>query len=384
MQIILFDTPEIRRTLHPFSAIRTVSALRIGLHTIRERWERLSSSNVFCLTEEYLEEHLPDQSAFYIYIPSNIVPNQYLMELLKQMKPDTGIYQNGRQLAFSTDKLLPYGFDQTKLGFDQRIEYTDILTSFCYPHEIVQLNANQLLRDITESEILKELPQGVVHQGKHPFIINEGVKIEPCYINTDDGPVYIGKDVFIMGGSQLRGPLAILDGAVVKMGSQIYGGTTIGRHCVVGGEIKNSVIMDYSNKAHGGYLGDACIGSWCNLGAGTNCSNLKNTAGEVRVWNQGLHEWVNAGKKCGVLMGDYSRSAINTSFNTGTVVGIGSNVIGDGLTPKYIPDFTWNIETNERYQAGKFLETANGWMQLKQKVLTEKERRVLLRLLSKQ
>lgn len=223
-----------------------------------------------------------------------------------------------------------------------------------------------------------------MHQGKYPLIIKEGVKIEPCYINTEDGPVYIGKDVLIMGGSQLRGPLAILDGAVVKMGSQLYGGTSIGRHCVVGGEIKNSVIMDYSNKAHGGYLGDSLIGSWCNLGAGTNCSNLKNTAGKVRVWNQGSNEWIVAGMKCGVLMGDYSRCAINTSFNTGTVVGIGSQVIYSGLTSKYIPDFIWDAETNERYQTEKFIAAAAQWMSLKQKLMTEKERRVLLRLLGKQ
>jgi UDP-N-acetylglucosamine diphosphorylase/glucosamine-1-phosphate N-acetyltransferase len=298
------------------------------------------------------------------------------------MKPGTGIYQNDRLLAFSTDKLLSYGFDQSKLEFEQRIEYTESISSFCYAHEIVQINAMHLLQDIAEPFSLKELPQGVVHQGKHPLIIKEGVNIEPCYFNTEDGPIYIGKDVLIMGGSQLRGPLAILDGAVVKMGSQIYGGTTIGRHCVVGGEIKNTLMMDYSNKAHGGYLGDALIGSWCNIGAGGSCSNMKNTAGEVRVWSPSSNVWIGAGTKCGVLMGDYARCAINTSFNTGTVVGIGSQVICSGLTPKYIPDFTWNAETNERYQTDKFLETADSWMRLKQKRLTEKERRVLLRLLS--
>jgi UDP-N-acetylglucosamine diphosphorylase/glucosamine-1-phosphate N-acetyltransferase len=243
------------------------------------------------------------------------------------------------------------------------------------------LNGSILPQDIDEQKRIKNLPPGVVHQGVHPLIIEADVKMEPCYINTDDGPVYIGKNVFIMGGTQLRGPLAILDATVVKMGSQIYGNTTIGRHCVVGGEIKNSVIMDYSNKAHGGYLGDAMIGSWCNIGAGSSCSNVKNTAGVVRVWNPGNQQWIRTSIKCGVLMGDHTRSAINTSFNTGTVVGVGSQVISSGLTPKYIPDFTWNAETNERYQTAKFIQVAEEWMRMKQKVMTEKERRVLLRLL---
>jgi UDP-N-acetylglucosamine diphosphorylase/glucosamine-1-phosphate N-acetyltransferase len=349
---------------------------------MRERWERISGSFVNCLTEEYLEEKMPDQSDVIIYVASNIIPDHKLMKAVVQLNLGSAIFQNKKLLAFSTDKLLPYGFEQNVIKVDDEIPYTEPVVSLRYPHEIIQRNAAQLKHDITQEDFLKVLPAGVIHNGEYPLIIEEGVKIEPCYINTDDGPVYIGKDVFIMGGSQLRGPLALLEGSVVKMGAQIYGGTTIGRHCVVGGEIKNTAMMDYSNKSHGGYLGDALIGSWCNIGAGGSCSNMKNTAGEVRVWSPSSNVWIGEGTKCGVLMGDYARCAINTSFNTGTVVGIGSQVICSGLTPKYIPDFTWNAETNERYQTDKFLETADSWMRLKQKRLTEKERRVLLRLLS--
>ena len=384
MQIILFDTPEIRKSMMPFSAIRSLADLRIGMYKIRERWDRLAKQPVYCLTEEYLEEDMHQVSDHMIFISSDFIPDSKLINTILQLKIGESIFHNEKLLAFSANEILQYGFEQQNLKFTDRISYTGNIVSFKYPHELVQLNAAQLKTDILQENVLKELPEGVIMQGAHPLIIEESAKLEPCYINTDDGPVYIGKNVLIMGGSQLRGPLAILEGSVVKMGAQIYGGTTIGKFCVAGGEIKNTIMMDYSNKAHGGYLGDALIGSWCNFGAGSSCSNLKNTTGDVRVWNPGSNDWVGAGMKCGVLMGDYARCAINTSFNTGTVVGIGSQVICSGLTPKYITDFTWNTETNERYQSEKFIQVAKGWRRMKQKVMTEKERRVLLRLLSKQ
>ena len=383
MQVVLFDIPEIRNSMLPFSAIRPLADMLIGMYTTRKRWEILNGGPVFCLTESYLEEIIPDQSGIHIYVCSNIIPDSHLQHEIMQLKPGGAIFYQDKLLAFSSERILNYGFNEEELSFNKTIIYNKLLVSIRYPHELVQFNAAQLLKDLTGRKEKQMLTYGLIHQGKHELIIEEGSKIEPCYINTDDGPVFIGKDVFIMAGSQLRGPLAILEGAVVKMGTQIYGGTTIGKHCIVGGEIKNTIMMDYANKAHGGYLGDALIGSWCNLGAGTSCSNLKNTSGEVRVWNQGREEWVGAGLKCGVLMGDYARSAINTSFNTGTVVGTGSQVIADGLTPKYIPDFTWDIQTNERYLSDKFMTVTESWMKFKQKELTEKERRVLLRLLSK-
>jgi UDP-N-acetylglucosamine diphosphorylase / glucose-1-phosphate thymidylyltransferase / UDP-N-acetylgalactosamine diphosphorylase / glucosamine-1-phosphate N-acetyltransferase / galactosamine-1-phosphate N-acetyltransferase len=175
----------------------------------------------------------------------------------------------------------------------------------------------------------------------------------------------------------IRGPVALLDGTVVKMGAKIYGAVTTGKQCTVGGEIKNSVFFDYSNKAHDGYLGDAVIGEWCNLGAGTSASNLKNTAGEIKLWNPKLHQWISAGNKCGIMMGDYSRTAINTSLNTGTVTGICSNIFSNGFPPKYIPDFTWNLAGNERYVFSKALDTIANWKQMKQQTLVEREKEIL-------
>jgi len=201
--------------------------------------------------------------------------------------------------------------------------------------------------------------------------------VEHCILNASAGPIYIGKNSLLMEGSMIRGPFAALDEAVVKMGSKIYGATTIGKKCTVGGEIKNVMFFDYSNKAHDGYLGDAVIGEWCNVGAGASCSNIKNTAGEVKIWNQPLHQWISAGNKCGVMLGDYTKVAINSSLTTGMVSGICSNILTTGLSAKYITDFTWNIHTGERYVIEKAIHDIDNWMQLKSKSFTDADRNIL-------
>lgn len=181
-----------------------------------------------------------------------------------------------------------------------------------------------------------------------------------------------------MEGTFIRGPFAILEAAVVKMGAKIYGATTVGRQCTVGGEIKNTQFFDYSNKAHDGYVGDAVIGEWCNLGAGTSCSNIKNTAGEIKIWNQPMHQWIAAGTKCGVLMGDYTKTAINTSLTTGMVSGICSHIVTKELSAKYVADFTWNIETGEKYIPEKAIRDIENWMALKNKSFTAADKSILL------
>ena len=194
-------------------------------------------------------------------------------------------------------------------------------------------------------------------------------------INASMGPVYIGKGAEIMEGSVIRGPFAMGEGACLKLGTKVYGATTLGPRCVVGGEIKNSILFGYSNKAHDGYLGDSVIGEWCNLGAGTTNSNLKNNASEVKIWTPKGE--LNAGLKCGVLMGDFSRTAINTSINTGTVIGVGCNVFGTGLTPKYIPNFSWGSEGVKRYEFEKGLLDIEGWKKLKRQILSDDEKSIL-------
>jgi UDP-N-acetylglucosamine diphosphorylase / glucose-1-phosphate thymidylyltransferase / UDP-N-acetylgalactosamine diphosphorylase / glucosamine-1-phosphate N-acetyltransferase / galactosamine-1-phosphate N-acetyltransferase len=201
-----------------------------------------------------------------------------------------------------------------------------------------------------------------------------GVQMEHVIINADAGPVYIGKNVTVMEGALLRGPIALCEGAVVKMGTRLYGASTIGPYCTIGGELKQVILQGYSNKAHDGYLGDAVIGEWCNLGAGTSNSNIKNTAGPITV--QLAQDQVAAGQKFGLLMGDYSRAAINTSFNTGTTVGVCCNVFGAGLTPAFIPSFSWG-SGGDRYRLDKAFADIQNWKMMKQATLSDAEKQVL-------
>ncbi|MDR0792944.1 MAG: glucose-1-phosphate thymidylyltransferase, partial [Chitinophagaceae bacterium] len=196
-------------------------------------------------------------------------------------------------------------------------------------------------------------------------------------INAVIGPVYIGKGATVMDGAIIRGPLALCEGAVLKAGAKIYGATTLGPYCSGGGEIKNSVLQNYSNKAHDGYLGDSVIGSWCNLGAGTTNSNLKNTAGDIYMPANTKKEKINAGNKCGVIMGDYTRTAINSSINTGSIYGVCSNVFGEGLLPAEIESFIWGNKSDAVYQLDKALEDIARWKKLKNKSLSENEAAVL-------
>ena len=188
------------------------------------------------------------------------------------------------------------------------------------------------------------------------IFIEDGAQINFSNLNAATGPIYIGKNAVIMEGCFIRGPFAICEGSVLKMGAKVYGATTIGIYCTAGGEIKNSVMSGCSNKAHDGYLGDSVIGEWCNLGAGTTNSNVKNTGGEIKTWNYYKNDYLPSGNKCGMIMGDYSRTAINTSVNTGTVIGACCNVFGEGLTPKFIPDFSWGLKEQNKLRFSKSLE----------------------------
>jgi UDP-N-acetylglucosamine diphosphorylase/glucosamine-1-phosphate N-acetyltransferase len=255
-----------------------------------------------------------------------------------------------------------------------------------YPWEIFLHNATALIEDfalITGGRVSQPIPSSVQAIAADNIFIEEGAHLHHCILNASTGPIYIGRDAEIMEGATIRGPFALCEGAVVKMGTRVYGATTIGPHSVVGGEIKNTVIFGYSNKAHDGYLGDSVIGEWCNLGAGTSNSNIKNTAENVKVWHPASGSYLDAGLKCGLLMGDYSRSAINTSFNTGTVVGVSAHVAGMGLTPKYIPDFSWGYPEPVQYEWDKALRDIANWKKLKNRSLSDNEILTLQRIFEK-
>lgn len=353
IQLVLDDTL-IHQHLFPFTLTRAAADIRIGILTIREKWERLLGQPVLVnRADDYLVPPATEAVSTPVVFSGNIVPSAaFVKELL------AGTYSKEDFLQQSSVRILHH------------------------PWQIFEYNDWALREDyalLTAGRVSQPIPASVMAIAPENIFIEQGAVLQCCTLNAKSGPIYIGKNAEVMEGSTLRGPVALCEGAVVKMGTRIYGATTIGPYSVAGGEIKNSVVFGYSNKGHDGYLGDAVIGEWCNLGAGTSNSNLKNNAGTVKVWNEITKEWLPAGLKCGLLMGDYSRAAINTSFTTGTVVGACANVFGAGLTPNYIPSFSWGMDGSVRYDFEKALRDIGNWKKLKNQVLTEKEIQTLMR-----
>src|SRR5664279_2138885 len=304
--------------LFPFSLTRSVADIRCGIITIREKWN------------DYLK-HNPSLSQ--IPIPAHILPRKELVESL---------LQNGSSALSEWPRKINNCLDILRLnGEEIRFDFEQI-------------------RSARHSEPLSSTHKVVGTD----IYLEKGAVVEHCFLNATEGPIYIGRNALVMEGAMIRGPFALGEKGVVKMGSKIYGATSAGPHCVLGGEIKNSVILGYSNKAHDGYLGDSIIGEWCNLGAGTTNSNMKNSGGVVRYWNPLKKKFVEAGQKFGMLMGDYSRSAIQTGFNTGTVIGVSCHVFGTGPTPVYLPSFSWGYH-QEPYAFEKAMQHIEKWKKFK-------------------
>ncbi len=336
---IRFIDSGVMDTLYPFTSTRHPADIRVGILTIREKWSLLSGQS---------------SRDFPFPVPGNFIPTSDFLKMALAQK------ERGETIG---------------LAEDQRLEH---------PWDIFGMNDKAIRHDfelITNGRISEPLPVSNRASVIEPIFIEEGARVEHSVLNATAGPIYIGKNVEIMEGSLIRGPVAICEGSVVKMGTRIYGATTIGPYCTVGGEIKNVVMFGYSNKAHDGYLGDSVIGEWCNLGAGTSNSNVLNTAGTVRAWDNGARTYVAVGLKCGLLMGDYSRSAINTSFNTGSTVGVCCNIFGPGFPPKLVPDFSWG---KERYTFEKAISHVANWKKLKGHALSESEINVLQKLYNNQ
>ena len=294
--------------------------------------------------------------------------------------------RHGEFLSAGEEGGIAYKFSQKevlglhKIRVSHSVDYRGEIKVIHYPWQLFQLNDWALREDfelITSKRKSKAISKTNKLVNRRAIFMEAGAKVENCTLNAAEGPVYIGKNATIMEGSMIRGPVAICDGAVVKMGAKIYGATTIGPFCTAGGEIKNSVLFGFSNKAHDGYLGDSVLGEWCNLGAGTTNSNVKNNAGEVKYWVDADKKEISAGTKGGMLMGDYSKAAINTSFNTGTVVGVCCNVVTPGLTPKLIPNFSWGADGITKYKLNKALLDIDNWKKLKGATITEREKQIL-------
>jgi len=352
MNCILFDD-QTWNNLLPLTFTRPVCEIRVGIFTIKEKWDKVLNTRCSYLTQKYLTKkfpsHLHDDN---ILINGSILPNKELLNEIKNLKVKEALVHGEKLVAIRLSRReiedLPYAKIENFFYAQQDYEIinaTITLQDINYPWEIFKKNGDQILNDLeliksdTEFQELSETNRVL---GKENIFIEKGAKIELTTINAETGPVYIGKDAEIMEGSIIRGPFALCNNSVVKLGAKIYGPTTIGPYSKVGGEMNNVVVFGYSNKAHDGFLGNAVIGEWCNLGADTNNSNLKNNYAEVKVWNYPQERFVKTGLQfCGLIMGDHSKCGINTMFNTGTVIGVSANIFGAGFPRNFIPSFSW-------------------------------------------
>lgn len=376
MSYILFDT-DTRYRLLPFTHTRAIADIRCGILTMRERWELFIKENTTTVTEEYLQPiYQGGNASGGIYINAAVFATEELAKAVQRLKQGEKLVANDVLIAFNTDRQVSFtetvGAEATAVGWEGEITLLNNVW------DIFSLNDAAIKADyalLTIGRNSQNIPTGVTVVGGDLFI-EEGAKIGAgTIINAEAGPVYIGKDAEVLEGVLIRGPLAMCEHSVLKMGAKIYGATTLGPGCKVGGEINNVVFFANSNKAHDGYLGNAVIGEWCNLGADTNCSNLKNNYEEVKIWSEHANKSVKTGLTfCGLLMGDHSKCAINTMFNTGTVVGVSCNIYGSDFPEKYIPSFCWGGSGGMvTYKFERAMETANRMMARRGKKLSEAE-----------
>lgn len=363
MNYILFDGPA-RKKLLPFTYTRPVADLRIGILTIREKWEKHLGSTTSTITEEYLSEKFPMvEFEENVMINASYIPTEILVEQVLDLQMNQALFDGDDIVAFYTrDTQEEIDFDtyeQLEVTAEGVFKIENNWDIFSKNHEAIQLDYDL----ITQGRTSAEIPKGVQTMHSENIFIEEGAKINFCSLNASDGPIYIGKDAEIMEGALIRGPFALCEHATVKMGAKIYTGTTIGPYCKVGGEVTNSVLMAYSNKGHDGYLGNSVLGEWCNIGADSNNSNLKNNYEEVRLWDYETEGFAKTGLQfCGLMMGDHSKCGINTMFNTGTVIGVSVNIFGTGFPRNFVPSFSWGgasgfttYKTNKAFQTAKLV-----------------------------
>ena len=359
MNYILFDGPA-RNALLPFTYTRPVADILIGIMTIRQKWEMRLGSTTTTLTEEYLSEKFPMvELEENVMINASFLPNDELAEMVSNLESNQAIFRGDEVIAFYTNE------DQQEVDFDtyEIIEFQGECITVNNTWDIFSKNDLAIQEDfkyLTEDRESHPIPKSVNVIASENVFIEEGAKLEFVTLNASTGPIYIGKDTEIMEGSMIRGPFALCDNASVKMGSKVYGATTVGPYSRIGGEVKNTVIFAHSNKGHEGYLGDSVIGEWCNMGADTNNSNLKNNYEEVKLWSYETEGFAKTGLQfCGLMMGDHSKCGINTMFNTGTVVGVSANIFGTGFPRNFIPSFSWGGASGfTTYITKKAFETA--------------------------
>ena len=378
MNYILFDGPA-RDALLPFTFTRPVADIRIGILTIREKWEKYLGFTTTTLTEEYLEEKYPMvELEENILINASFLPSLELVDKVKRLQKNEALIKNDEVIAFfSTDAQEVVDFDSYhKVSYiGDPIQIKNTWDIFSNNHIAIKADFD-LLTDGRRSE---PIPDTVNCIGKNHIFLEEGVTINFATLNASDGPIYLGKNATVMEGSMIRGAFALCENATIKMGAKIYGGTTVGPHSKVGGEVNNSVIFGYSNKGHDGFLGNSVLGEWCNIGADSNNSNLKNNYAEVKLWSYETERFARTGLQfCGLMMGDHSKCGINTMFNTGTVVGVSANIYGGGFPRNFIPSFAWGGSSGlMTFKMNKVKEVASAVMKRRSVEFDEKEEGIL-------
>jgi len=379
MNYILFDGP-FRNNLLPFTYTRPVADMRVGILTIREKWEAYLDSTTTTVTEDYLSEKYPMvEMEENIMINASYLPNFELVEMIKNLEKNQAIFKDEDIIAFYTNEA------QEDIDFStyEALEFNDDILRIENTWDIFSKNGEAIQEDfnlITKNRKSKPIPSSNNVIAPENIFIEEGATLEFTTLNASNGPIYIGKNTEIMEGSLVRGPLALCEGAAIKLGTKIYGPTTIGPYSKVGGEVNNSVLFAFSNKGHDGFLGNSVIGEWCNLGADTNNSNLKNNYAEVRLWDYQTESFARTGLQfCGLMMGDHSKCGINTMFNTGTVVGVSSNIFGSGFPRNFVPSFSWGGHGGfTTYLTSKAFEVAKVVMARRHIEFSEQDAAILL------
>lgn len=378
MNIILFDGPE-WENMRPLTLTKPFAEMRIGILSFKDRWMKYLGGNYSYLTRDYLSKkypaHIESQN---IFINPSFFPNPTLAKSIVELKEGESIWQNDEPVAacMGIEQFVEQRFDDSKKKSESAAAHVRFLwelflyNEFAIRHDFDLITKNRKSQPISKTNNVLN---------SENIFLEEGAKVEFSTLNASKGPIYLGENSEIMEGSMIRGGFALCEHGLVKMGAKIYPGTTVGPYSKVGGELNNAILMAYSNKGHDGFLGNAVLGEWCNLGADTNNSNLKNNYDPVKLWDYGKKRYISTGLQfCGLFMADFSKSAINTQFNTGTVVGVSSNIFKSGFPPNFVSSFNWGGSRDSiRYELKASFEAAEKMMARREKILTEKDREIL-------
>lgn len=378
-KITLFDAEESEQLL-PLTFTKPIGELRMGILTFKERWEKRSQLPVDYCTREYLQVKYPfEPEKNTLWVNPSFFATQDLVEAVLALQINEALVHEEKIIAVNGENLSDY---------EQTISYQKEVLYIAHSWDLFMYNDQAIRSDfelLTKGRVSQKISETNRVLAPENIFIEEGAKVEFSILNAEHGPIYVGREAEIMEGCMVRGSFALCDHAKLNMGAKIYSGTTVGPHCKVGGEVNNSILMAYSNKGHDGFLGNSVIGEWCNLGADTNNSNLKNNYATVKMWNYQKEQFLDTGLQfCGLIMGDHSKSAINTQFNTGTSVGICANIFHSGFPPTQIPSFTWGgTKDSPVFALEKAYEAADRMMNRRDKQLSDADKIILKHLFMK-